>query len=266
MRPACTRCCAGSATSNASSPASRCAARGRATSRNCALRSTACRSCRRCSPTIDSPRLAELARAAGEHPAARELLHAALVESPPALLREGGAIATGHDAELDELRRIAEHSDEALLELETRERERTGLANLKLGYNRVQGYYIEVYRSQAEQVPAHWVRRQTVKNAERYITPELKQFEDRVLGARDRSLARERVLYEALLDRLVAGLPALQASAAALAELDVLAALAERARSLRLARPELERRIGHRDSWWPPPGRRAAPRRPVRAQ
>jgi DNA mismatch repair protein MutS len=188
---------------------------------------------------VDSPRLAELAGAAGEHPAARELLHAALVEAPPALLREGGAIAAGHDADLDELRRIAEHSDEALLELEARERERTGLANLKLGYNRVQGYYIEVYRSQAEQVPTHWVRRQTVKNAERYITPELKQFEDRVLGARDRSLARERELYEALLDRLVTGLPALQASAAALAELDVLAALAERARSLRLARPEL---------------------------
>jgi DNA mismatch repair protein MutS len=188
---------------------------------------------------LDSPRLEALGAAAGVHPATRALLHAALVESPPALLRDGGAIAPGHDAELDELRRIAECSDSALLELEGRERERTGLANLRLGYNRVQGYYIEVHRSQAEQVPAHWVRRQTVKNAERYITPELKQFEDRVLGARERSLGRERELYEALLDRLIAMLAPLQASAGAVAELDVLAALAERARALRLTRPLL---------------------------
>ena len=158
----------------------------------------------------------------------------ALVETPPALLREGGVIASGHDAELDELRQISERSDEALLALEERERERSGLPNLRLGYNRVQGYYIEVHRSQADQVPTDWTRRQTIRNAERYVTAELKGFEDRVLGARDRALARERSLYEALLDELVAVLPALQASAAALATLDVLANLAERALALRL--------------------------------
>ena len=163
----------------------------------------------------------------------------AIVETPPALLREGGVIASGHDAELDELRQISERSDEALLALEERERERSGLANLRLGYNRVQGYYIEVHRSQADQVPTDWTRRQTIRNAERYVTAELKGFEDRVLGARDRALARERSLYEALLDELIAVLPALQASAAALATLDVLANLAERALALRWVKPRL---------------------------
>jgi DNA mismatch repair protein MutS len=188
---------------------------------------------------IDSPLLAQLAQSAGTHPEAHTLLMAALVPTPPAMLREGGVIASGYDADLDELRRISEHSDEALLELESRERDRTGFANLRFGYNRVQGYYIEVSRSQADQVPADWVRRQTVKNAERYITTELKSFEDRVLGARDRSLARERELYEGLLDRLIERLPQMQATAAALASLDVLANLAERAIALRLAKPQL---------------------------
>jgi DNA mismatch repair protein MutS len=188
---------------------------------------------------IDSPLLVQLAQEAGAHPDVHSLLAAAIIATPPALLRDGGVIAPGFDADLDELRRISEHSDEALLELERRERERTGFANLRFGYNRVQGYYIEVSRSQAEQVPADWVRRQTVKNAERYITAELKSFEDRVLGARDRALARERELYEGLLDRLTGSLPPLQATAAALAALDVLANLAERAVALRLARPVL---------------------------
>ena len=187
----------------------------------------------------DSPLVVALASAAGSHPEAHALLASAIVPTPPAILREGGVIAPGHDADLDELRRISEHSDEALLELEARERERTGFANLRFGYNRVQGYYIEVSRSQADQVPADWVRRQTVKNAERYITAELKTFEDRVLGARDRALAREKELYEALLARLVERLPTLSATAAALASLDVLACLAERAIALRLARPRL---------------------------
>jgi DNA mismatch repair protein MutS len=188
---------------------------------------------------IDSPLLEQLARESGAHPDVHALLTAAVVPTPPALLRDGGVIAPGYDADLDELRRISEHSDEALLELEARERERTGFANLRFGYNRVQGYYIEVSRSQADQVPADWVRRQTVKNAERYITAELKSFEDRVLGARDRALARERELYEGLLDRLIESLLRLQASAAAVAALDVLATLAERALALRLTRPRL---------------------------
>jgi DNA mismatch repair protein MutS len=188
---------------------------------------------------LDSPLLAQLAQGAGTQPEAHALLASALVPVPPVQLREGGVIATGFDADLDELRRVSEHGDEALLDLEARERERTGLANLRLGYNRVQGYYIEVSRSQAERVPADWVRRQTVRNAERYVTDELKAFEDRVLGARDRALARERELYEGLLDRLIARLAALQATAAALASLDVLANLAGRALALRLVRPTL---------------------------
>jgi DNA mismatch repair protein MutS len=189
--------------------------------------------------SVDSPLVATLLRRARTYPALVELLGRALVETPPIVLRDGGVFADGYDETLDELRRISEHSDEALLDLETRERERTGFANLRFGYNRVQGYYIEVSRSVAERVPAHWVRRQTVKNAERYITTELKQFEDRVLGARDQALARERELYEQLLDLLTGPLPELQATAAALAELDVLANLAERARALNLAKPTL---------------------------
>jgi DNA mismatch repair protein MutS len=188
---------------------------------------------------VDAPLLEQLAREAAAHPDVHELLAAAVVPAPPALLRDGGVIAPGYDADLDELRRTSEHGDEALLELEARERERTGFANLRFGYNRVQGYYIEVSRSQADHVPANWVRRQTVRNAERYITSELKAFEDRVLGARDRALARERELYEGLLDRLTGSLPRLQSTAAALAGLDVLANLAERALELRLVRPRL---------------------------
>jgi len=188
---------------------------------------------------LEAPLLTQLAVNAGTHPELHDLLLRALEPTPPALLREGGVFAAGYDPDLDELRRVAEHSDEALLELETRERERTGFGNLRFGYNRVQGYFIEVSRSQADQVPAHWIRRQTVKNAERYITSELKSFEDRVLGARDRALARERDLYESLMDRLIADLAVLQATAAALAALDVLANLAERAIALRLVRPQL---------------------------
>lgn len=188
---------------------------------------------------LEATLLTQLAATAGMHPAVHDLLARALEPTPPALLREGGVFAAGYDSDLDQLRRVAEHSDEALLELEARERERTGFANLRFGYNRVQGYFIEVSRSQADKVPAHWIRRQTVKNAERYITSELKSFEDKVLGARDRALARERELYELLVDRLIADLSRLQATAAALAALDVLANLAERAIALRMVRPQL---------------------------
>jgi DNA mismatch repair protein MutS len=187
----------------------------------------------------DSPLLQELALQAGTHPDSFALLQRALIESPPAILRDGGVIAEGYDAELDDLRRISENSDQYLVDLETRERERSGIASLRLGFNRVQGYYIEINRSQADQVPVDYHRRQTVKNAERYITPELKQFEDKVLGARDKSLAREKALYEQLLDKLIERLLALQATAAALAALDVLANLAERAIALKYCKPEL---------------------------
>jgi DNA mismatch repair protein MutS len=188
---------------------------------------------------LDAPLLNALARCAGTYPDLHELLTRAIVESPPPIIRDGGVIAAGYDAELDELKQISEHSDQYLLDLEARERERSGIANLRLGYNRVQGYYIEINRSLADKVPTDYHRRQTVKNAERYITPELKEFEDKVLGARDRALAREKQLYDELLDRLIARLADLQSSAAALAELDVLANLAERAVTLRYTAPEL---------------------------
>ena len=185
----------------------------------------------------DSPLLAGQHPALVGHPAVAALLQAAIVASPPHLLRDGGVIAEGHDADLDELRRIAADTDSYLLELEARERARTGLASLKLAYNRVSGFYIELNRRDAENVPADYVRRQTVKNAERFLTPELKQFEDKVLGARERGLAREKALYEALLDRLLAELPALQGSARALALVDVVANLAARAHELGWTEP-----------------------------
>jgi DNA mismatch repair protein MutS len=154
-------------------------------------------------------------------------------------VRDGDVIAAGFDRELDELRRIATHTDEFLLELERRERERTGLAALKLGYNRVQGFFIEVARRDAERVPQNYIRRQTVRSAERFITPELKSFEDRVLGAREKALARERELYEEVLTQLIDRLEPLQQTAGALAELDALAALAERAAALEWTAPTL---------------------------
>ena len=188
---------------------------------------------------VDSPGLQELAARAGTHPDIHAVLSRAIIETPPPILRDGGVMAAGYDAELDELRRISEHSDQYLLDLEARERERSGIANLRLGYNRVQGYYIEINRSLADRVPPEYHRRQTVKNSERYITPELKAFEDKVLSARDRALAREKQLYDELLDQLIARLADLQSTASALAALDVLSNLAERAVTLRYTAPEL---------------------------
>jgi len=154
-------------------------------------------------------------------------------------LRDGGVIAAGHDEELDRLRAIAGNTDGFLAQLEQRERERSGIATLKLGYNRVQGFFIEVGRAQADRVPADYLRRQTVKSAERFITPELKQFEDQVLGARERALAREKELYEALLAALTQVLASLQRTADAIAQVDALAALAERASVLGWSQPML---------------------------
>ncbi|THD07563.1 DNA mismatch repair protein MutS [Metallibacterium scheffleri] len=188
---------------------------------------------------LDSPRLAGLLDALGEHADCAARLQAALHAQPPALLREGGVIAPGFDAELDELRLLSTDADAFLSELEAREREITGIATLRVAYNRVHGYYIEISKAQADKAPVHYTRRQTVKGAERYITPELKSFEDKVLSARERALMRERALYELLLDTLNARLAALQSAAAALAELDVLAALAERAEALDWCCPEL---------------------------
>ena len=188
---------------------------------------------------LDAPLLEELRGRMHEHEDVVTLLTAAIAAEPAALVRDGDVIAAGYDPELDELRRIATHTDAFLLELERRERERTGLPTLKLGYNRVQGFFIEVPRRDAERVPKDYVRRQTVKSAERFITEELKRFEERVLGARDQALAREKQLYEEILARLIGALGPLQATAGALAELDALAALAERACVLEWTRPEL---------------------------
>ena len=193
----------------------------------------------RIAATFDSPLVIELLSQMGQHPQELELLTRAIAAEPANFVRDGGVIAEGYDAELDELRRISTNTDAFLLELEARERKRTGLSSLKLGYNRVQGFFIEINRSQAERVPADYLRRQTVKNSERFITPELKSFEDKVLGARDKSLARERALYDELLQQLIDRLGPLQTTAAAIAELDALAALAERAHALRWIQPEL---------------------------
>ncbi|WP_196778705.1 DNA mismatch repair protein MutS [Cognatilysobacter tabacisoli] len=188
---------------------------------------------------LDSPRLHALRDELGEHDAHAHLLQSALVEQPPVLARDGGIFADGYDAELDELRRLSTHADQFLIDLEARERAASGIATLKVGYNRVHGYFIEISKGQAHNAPTHYTRRQTLTGAERYITEELKQFEDKVLSARERSLARERLLYEQILDELNARLAPLKRCAAALTELDVLACFAERAQLLDWARPEL---------------------------
>jgi DNA mismatch repair protein MutS len=169
------------------------------------------------------------------------LLSSAIADEPAVLLRDGGVIATGFDAALDELRAISENCDAFLLALEARERERTGIPNLRVQYNKVHGFYIEVTQGQASKVPADYQRRQTLKNAERFITPELKAFEDKALSAQDRALAREKLLFEQLLDQLQAFIEPLSALARALASLDALAALADRANTLNWCRPEFVR-------------------------
>ncbi|MFJ5382853.1 DNA mismatch repair protein MutS [Cupriavidus sp. CER94] len=166
------------------------------------------------------------------------LLTRAVAEEPSTVIRDGGVIARGYDAELDELRDISENCGQFLIELETRERTRTGISNLRVEYNRVHGFYIEVTNGQADKVPDDYRRRQTLKNAERYITPELKAFEDKALSAQDRALAREKQLYEALLQALLPHIGSLQRVAGALARLDVLTTLAERARTLDWTQPE----------------------------
>ncbi|MBK0392831.1 DNA mismatch repair protein MutS [Ramlibacter algicola] len=172
------------------------------------------------------------------------LLARCLMEEPAALVRDGGVIATGFDAELDELRAIQDNADGFLLQLEARERERTGIANLKVQFNRVHGFYIEVTQGQLDKVPADYRRRQTLKNAERFITPELKAFEDKALSAQERALAREKFLYEQLLDALQPHVPALTRLARAIASLDALCALAERSLTLNWCRPQFTREPG----------------------
>ena len=186
-----------------------------------------------------SEALQRLAERAATFPQLCELLECAVVEAPPVVIRDGGVIASGYHPELDELRALADGATEYLQQLELRERERTGINTLKVDYNKVHGFYIEVTRANTHLVPAEYVRRQTLKNNERYIIPELKAYEDKALTAQSRALALEKQLYEQLLDKLLPHLGDLQQSAAAIAELDVLANLAERADTLNYCRPQL---------------------------
>ena len=188
---------------------------------------------------VEAPLVQGLAQTISEYPDLQSLLTKAIIDNPPVTLRDGGVIARGYDAELDELLDLSENAGSYLVELEEREKKRTGLSTLKVGYNRVHGYYIEISRLQAHTIPEDYIRRQTLKNAERFITPELKVFEDKALSSRDRALAREKILYEALLDLINHDLNALQASASAIAEIDVLSNLAERADTLDFCCPEL---------------------------
>lgn len=188
---------------------------------------------------LTTPHIHQLKISLNEFPELYDLLMRALIEQPPLLIRDGGVIAPGFDAELDELRGLSENASQFLLDLETRERQRTGLATLKVGFNRIHGFYIETSRAQANSVPADYIRRQTLKNAERFITPELKTYEDKVLSSQERALAREKLLYDSLLESILPYLAQLQIMAEAIAELDVLNCLAERAETLRFIRPQL---------------------------
>ncbi|ABM62421.1 DNA mismatch repair protein MutS [Halorhodospira halophila] len=188
---------------------------------------------------LNSHRLQALGVELDEHPQTVDLLQRAIIDTPPATVRDGGVIADGFDGELDELRSMSRNADDYLAALEAEERAATGIPTLKVGFNRVHGYYIEVSRSQSGHMPERYTRRQTLKAAERFITPELKRFEEQVLSARERALAREKALYEQLVADLASELTPLQRSASALAELDALAAFAERARSLDYVQPEL---------------------------
>jgi len=185
----------------------------------------------------DTPRLTALSADIGNYPDLCALLSAALIEAPPVVIRDGGVLASGYDEELDELRGISENAGEYLVDIERREREATGLSTLKVGYNRVHGYYIEISRQQSDRAPDAYQRRQTLKNVERFITPELKLFEDKALSSRSRALAREKHLYEELVERVAQDLLLLQGTASAICDLDVLACFAERADALSLSRP-----------------------------
>lgn len=193
---------------------------------------------------VQSEHVAHLANTISEYPELAYLLEHSIIDNPPVVIRDGGVIREGFDAELDELRNISENAGQYLLDVETRERERTGISTLKVGYNRVHGYYIEISRAQSDQAPVDYIRRQTLKNAERFITPELKEFEDKALSAKSRALAREKGLYDEVLEAVAEQLAPLQDAAQALAELDVLSNFAERATSLRFTAPEFTEEPG----------------------
>ena len=182
--------------------------------------------------------LTECSNLLGRHEHLGSALSQALVDEPPVVLHGGGVIRPGFDEELDRLRQMSENANLFLVDLEQKEKDATRISSLKVAYNRVHGYYIEISRSQINQVPEHYIRRQTLKNAERYTTPELKQFEDEVLSARERALRYEKHLYDKLIDRLSRELDTIQDCAQGLAQLDALVSLAERAVTLNYVQPE----------------------------
>lgn len=188
---------------------------------------------------VQAPRIKELAVLCPPKLVITRELEDAIVTNPPVVIRDGNVIAAGYDELLDELRGISENAAAYLIKLEKEEREKTGLSTLKVGYNRVHGYYIEVSRAQSDKIPAYYIRRQTLKNTERFITPDLKVFEDKALSSKSRALHRERELYDKLLERLVSEVADLQQLAHAISEIDVLVNLAERALALDLTRPTL---------------------------
>ncbi|CNH22762.1 DNA mismatch repair protein MutS [Yersinia massiliensis] len=193
---------------------------------------------------VNVPHVQNLLSQVGQFDELQHLLERAIVETPPVLVRDGGVIAPGYNAELDEWRALADGATDYLDRLEIREREKLGLDTLKVGFNGVHGYYIQVSRGQSHLVPIHYVRRQTLKNAERYIIPELKEYEDKVLTSKGKALAIEKGLYEEIFDLLLPHLSELQISANALAELDVLSNLAERAETLNYSCPSLSDKPG----------------------
>ena len=204
-----------------------------------------------CLPAIEnhlnsaqSPVLQKLSETLGPFDSSKQLLDAAILDEPAAVIRDGGVIRPDFDEEFQELYTLSKHSGDYLVALEQREREQTGISTLKVKYNRVHGYYIEVTKAQDHAVPEHYIRRQTLKNAERYITEELKEYEDKVLSAREKALAREKYLYQFVLDGLQPELAAMQQMAQALAQLDVLSNFAERAVSLNFCKPQLSSEAG----------------------
>ena len=192
----------------------------------------------------DTEQLALLTTQIGEQPELLNLLQRAIIDNPPVLIRDGGVIAAGYHPDLDELRDLSQNADQFLIDMENREKVATGISTLKVNYNRVHGYYIEISHLHADKIPVHYTRKQTLKGAERYITEELKVFEDKVLSAKEKSLSFEKALYEALLSELASALMPLQQCAAALAQLDVLVNFAERADSLNLFKPTLLPKTG----------------------
>ena len=191
-----------------------------------------------------SPLIQQLSANITTHPQIVELINAAICENPPVLIRDGGFINSGYNRELDELRALSKNANDFLEQLEIREREETGIKTLKVNYNRVHGFYIEISRLQSDNVPAHYTRKQTLKSTERFITEELKQYEDKVLSAKERSLALEKSIYEDLLNQLQNYLQALKTCASGIAELDSICCLTERAQTLDYSCPELSDKPG----------------------